>query len=340
MPRSTSSSSIPCKRSQPRRRRSWPRIRKSRTGLLACAIWAASTAMAAAFDLQAHRGGRGLTPESTLAGFKNAISLGVTTLETDLAVTKDDVLVLSHEPRLNPDLVRGPDGKWLEGVGPTIHSLTLAELKTYDIGRLNPATQYGRQFPAQTPSDGERFPTLAELYAMAGPRIRFNIETKIDPTKPDETIQPAVFAKLVVDAVHAAKMERRTTIQSFDWRTLVEAKRLAPEIETVCLTIESRDMNTTGPRPSPWMAGLDDNPGASLQQLVKRAGCSAWSPFWRNVTAATVIEAHALGLKVIPWTVNDPAEMKRLIDLKVDGLITDYPDRGMAVLDEKGLKPR
>ena len=308
--------------------------------MLACAIWAASVTMATAFDLQAHRGGRGLTPESTLAGFKNAISLGVTTLETDLAVTKDDVLVLSHEPHLNPDLVRGPDGKWLAGIGPTIHSLTLAELKTYDIGRLNPTTKYGQQFPTQKPSDGERFPTLTELYAMAGPGVRFNIETKIDPTKPDETVDPAHFTRLVVDAVHAAKKEKRTTIQSFDWRTLVEAKRLAPEIETVCLTINSRDMNTTGPKPSPWMAGLDVAPGGSLLQLVKRAGCSAWSPFWRNVAAATVIEAHALGLKVIPWTVNDPAEMKRLIDLKVDGLITDYPDRGMAVLEEKGLKSR
>jgi glycerophosphoryl diester phosphodiesterase len=297
--------------------------------------------MAAAFDLQAHRGGRGLTPENTIAGFRNAIALGVTTLETDLAVTRDDVLVLSHEPRLNPDLVRGADGRWLEGVGPTIHSLSLAELNTYDIGRLNPATKYGRQFPMQTPSDGERFPTLAEFYAMAGPGIRFNIETKIDPTKPDETIDAQRFAKLTVEAIRAAKMTKRTTIQSFDWRTLVEAKRFAPEIDTVCLTIESRDMSTVSPKPSPWLAGLDARNGnASVQQLARMAGCSAWSPFWRNVTAANVIEAHALGLKVIPWTVNDPAEMKRLIGLKVDGLITDFPDRGMAVLTEMDLKPR
>jgi glycerophosphoryl diester phosphodiesterase len=297
--------------------------------------------MAAAFDLQAHRGGRGLTPESTLAGFRNAISLGVTTLETDLAVTRDDVLVLSHEPRLNPDLVRGPDGKWLTGAGPTIHSLTLAELKTYDIGRLNPATGYGRQFPEQKPSDGERFPTLAELYAMAGAHVRFNIETKIDPTQPDQTVDAPHFARLTVDAIRAAKMTRRTTIQSFDWRTLIEAKRLAPEIDTVCLSQEGGKGDTVhGPdgRPSPWLAGLDARSNGSVEQLARAAGCSAWSPFWRNVTAANVIQAHALGLKVIPWTVNDPAEMKRLIDLKVDGLITDYPDRGLAVLDEKGLK--
>ncbi len=293
-----------------------------------------------AFDLQAHRGGRGLAPESTLAAFRNAVSLGVTTIETDLAITKDGVLVLSHEPRLNPDLVRGPDGKWLEVPGPLIHSLTLAELKRYDIGRLNPASKYARQFPQQEAADGETFPTLGELFAFGGPDMRFNIETKIDPTKPTETVTPVQFAQMVVDAVRGARMEHRTTIQSFDWRTLVEARKLAPEIQTVCLTIESQGMNTVSPKPSPWLAGLDVKPGGTLLQQAKAAGCTAWSPFWRNVTADSIAEAHGLGLKVIPWTVNDPGDMARLIDQKVDGLITDYPDRGLKVLAEKGLTPR
>ncbi len=293
-----------------------------------------------AFDLQAHRGGRGLAPESTLAAFRNAVALGATTIETDLAVTRDNVLVLSHEPRLNPDIVRGPDGKWLPAPGPLIHSLTLAELKRYDIGRLDPDSKYGRQFPLQAAADGERFPTLAELFAMAGPDMRFNIETKIDPTQPGNTVSAAAFARLAVDAVRAAKMEKRATLQSFDWRTLVEARKLAPEIGTVCLTIESGGMNTVSPQPSPWLAGLDVEPGGSLQQQARAAGCSAWSPFWRNVTADNVAAAHRLDLKVIPWTVNNPADMVALIELKVDGLITDYPDRGLKVLAEKGLKPR
>lgn len=292
---------------------------------------------AAAFDLQAHRGGRGLAPENTLAAFRNALALGVSTLETDLGVTRDDVLVLSHEQRLNPDLVRGPDGQWLAGVGPTIHSLTLDELRRYDIGRLNPATRYGQQFPGQKPADGERFPTLAELYALGGDSVRFNIETKIDPTHPDQTVDPARFARLVVDAIRAAKKERQTSIQSFDWRTLIEARRMAPEIETVCLTIETPNTNTVAGKPSPWLGGLE---GSSVPRLAKAAGCAAWSPFWRNVTAEAVAESHALGLEVVPWTVNDPAEMERLIDLKVDGLITDYPDRGLAMLAKRGLKSR
>src|SRR5690349_17668742 len=113
-------------------------------------------------------------------------------------------------------------------------------------------------------------------------------------------------------------MEARTTIQSFDWRTLVSAHALAPEIPTVCLTIESTSMNTVAGKPSPWLAGLDVTPGGSLQQQAKAAGCSAWSPFWRNVTAANVTESHSLGLKVIPWTVNASTDMTMLLDLKVD----------------------
>lgn len=294
------------------------------------------SADAAAFDLQGHRGARGLAPESTLAAFRTALDLGVTTLETDLAITKEGAVVLSHEPTLNPDIVRDGSGRWIEPPGAPLQSFTLAELKRFDIGRLNPARPYARQFPEQVPRDGERFPTLAELYALGGTRVRYNIETKTDPTRPELARDPAAFTRIVVEEIRRAGMQRQTTIQSFDWRTLVEARRIAPEIETVCLTIESREMNTLAGKPSPWLAGLDVKPGGSLAQLVKAAGCRAWSPFWRNLTAVDLAAAHRLDLTVIPWTVNDPREMARLIDLKADGLITDYPDRAIALLRAKG----
>src|SRR5512139_3237479 len=115
-------------------------------------------APATAFDLQGHRGARGLAPENTLAAFRTALAIGVTTLETDLAVTRDGVLVISHDPFLNPDLVRTADGRWLETKGPPIRSLTLPELARYDIGRANPRSRYAQQFPSQQPADGERFP--------------------------------------------------------------------------------------------------------------------------------------------------------------------------------------
>jgi glycerophosphoryl diester phosphodiesterase len=309
---------------------------------LACAIWALSFP-AGAFDLQGHRGARGLAPENTLAGFRTALDLGVTTLETDLAVTKDEVVVISHDPLLNPDLTR-LDGQWIAVAGPVIRTLTLADLKRYDIGRLNPAAKYAQQYPEQKPVDGERFPTIEEFFAMAGPDVRFNIEIKTNPNKPELTLDPERFAELAVAAIRKGKAGARSTIQSFDWRGLLAIRRLAPEIATGCLSIESNNFDTVGrasAQPSPWLAGLDLNAhGGSVPRLAKAAGCAVWSPFWRNVTAENVKEAQALGLKVVPWTVNNPADMAQLIDLGVDGLITDYPDRAKPILVTKGLKIR
>ena len=121
---------------------------------IAVAIWLATTATANTFELHGHRGARGLMPENTLAAFATALSLGVTTLELDLAVTKDGVLVVSHDSYLNPDYTRGPNGEFLKGRGPAIRSLTVAELKRYDVGRLKPGTSYAAAFAQQRPVDG------------------------------------------------------------------------------------------------------------------------------------------------------------------------------------------
>ena len=308
--------------------------------LIAIAAWACASAHA--FDLQGHRGTRGLAPENTLAAFERALAIGVTTLETDLAVTKDGVLVISHDPLLNPDLVRGPDGKWLASKGPPIHSLTLDQLRTYDVGRTNPASAYGKQFPEQSPADGQRFPTLKEVFALgAGNNVRFAIETKITPTSGDETPDPATFARLVVAAVREAGMTPRVEVMSFDWRTLVEIRKIAPEIATTCITQVSRNFdNVKGlfGQPSAWTAGLDlASHDDSVPRLVRAAGCSTWSSFFPNLTPAGIAEAHSLGLAVLPWTVYDPQEMARLVDWKVDGLITDYPDRARSVMTAKAI---
>jgi glycerophosphoryl diester phosphodiesterase len=299
---------------------------------------------ARAFDIQGHRGARGLAPENTIAGFSQALAMGVTTLETDLAVTKDGVLVIAHDPVVNPDLARGPDGQWLASAGPPIHTLTFAELRSYDIGRINPQSRYARSFPEQVAVDGERYPALIELFALAkasGKPVRFNLETKIRPARPDETVDPATFARLVVTAVRDAKLSDRVTIQSFDWRTLREVKRLAPTIATVCLTSESEGLDTvqrSGKGASPWHDGLAlAEHGNSIPRLVKAAGCATWSPNYRAVTPEQVAVAHKLKLTVVPWTVNDRDEMARLIDARVDGIISDYPDRLREVAAAKGL---
>jgi len=308
------------------------------------ALLALLAAPSFAFDLEGHRGTRGLAPENTLAAFRKALAIGVTTLETDMAVTKDDVIVISHDPVLNPDIVRGPDGNWLASKGPPIRSLTLAELARYDIGRTNPTSQYAKQFPQQRPVDGERFPKLADLFALgkaSGKPVRFNVETKITPASGVETPDPATFARLVVAAIRAANLSDRVTVQSFDWRTLVEVKRLAPEIETSCITMQTKDNDTvteSDGEASPWHAGLKlREHGGSLPALVKAAGCGVWSMLWQNLTAKDLAAAHALGLKVLPWTVNERGDMRSLIDLGVDGIVTDYPDRLREVMAEKGM---
>ena len=313
----------------------------ARIARLAAALLATLPIVATAFDLQGHRGTRGLAPENTLAAFKRALELGVTTLETDMGVTRDDVVVISHEPALFPPLVR-LDGAWLKEPGPPIRTLTLAELARYDIGRTDPATPYGKNFPEQQAADGQRFPTLDEVLALAkSAGVRVNIETKITPSSGTTVVDPETFARLVVGRVAAAGMETRTTVQSFDWRTLAAVRRMKPAIETVCLTNEGGAGDTVAPRdgvPSPWFGGLKlDDYGGSVPALVAAAGCAAWSPNFPSLTRERLADAKARKLRVVPWTVNQPADMARLVDWGVDGLITDYPDRARKVLADKGV---
>ena len=299
-------------------------------------------------DLQGHRGARGLAPENTLAAFRAALAIGVTTLETDLALTADDVLVLSHEPRLNPALTRTADGRWLAADGRAIRSMPASDLQRYDVGRLDPSHPYAKSWAQQVAVDGERMPTLAQLFALArdartpgGQPVRFNLETKLAPGSDVPIASPAEFAQAVARAVDAAGMVERVTIQSFDWRSLRHMKRILPAARTVCLTIESSGMNTMredASGASPWHDGLRRADfGGSLPRMVRAAGCSAWSPFWRNLTPELVAEAQALGLAVIAWTVNEPGDIERMLDLRIEGLITDYPDRARAIVERRGM---
>jgi glycerophosphoryl diester phosphodiesterase len=295
------------------------------------------------FDLQAHRGGRGLAPENTLAAFSNAIDLGVTTLELDIGLTADGVVVISHDTALNADHTRDANGAWLASKkGPAVRSLTLAQLQAYDVGRLNPASSYGKQFALQQPRDGERIPTLAALFDQVRARganaatVRFNIETKIDPSKPDETAAPEPMVRALLAEIDKAQMSGRVTIQSFDWRALALVGQLAPQLPRAYLS-SARTL-----KDSRWTAGLNAADFASTAQLVKAAAGNAaapvtWSPAYNDLTPAAVKEAQKLGFKVLPWTVNQRADMLRLMDWGVDGIITDYPDVLRDLMRERGL---
>jgi glycerophosphoryl diester phosphodiesterase len=297
------------------------------------------------FDLQGHRGARGLVPENTLAAFERALDVGVTTLEMDIGVTKDGVVVVYHDRTLNPDITRDATGAFLAMRGAEIASLALSELQRFDVGRLNVSSNYGKPFATQTPRDGERIPTLASVFALADKRgakkVRFNIETKLSPLIPEETASPDRMVSALIDEIRRAGVEKRTTIQSFDWRTLRIAQTKAPEIATVYLT-NQQGVNETvqigKPGASPWLGGFDvDDYSGSIPKLVKAAGGSVWSPNFRDVTEPLARETQALGLKIIPWTVNEIADMKRMIEWKVDGIITDYPDRLRGVMKDAGM---
>jgi glycerophosphoryl diester phosphodiesterase len=299
-------------------------------------------AHAQAFDLQGHRGARGLAPENTLPAFARALTIGVTTLELDCGVTRDGVVVVSHNRALDPIITRGPDGAWISD-SPLISALDFAALTRFDVGRIRPGTDYARRFPAQQGMDGVAIPRLADVFELAdragNHTVRFNIETKIDPTRPGEAVGPEAFARGLIAVAREHRVAERTTIQSFDWRTLKIVQDEAPEIDTVYLTVQQpgEDNIRADADASPWTAGMRYRDHGSVPQMVKAAGGAAWSPFHGNLTPALLDEAHRLGLKVIPWTVNDRAEMDRLIAMGVDGIISDFPDRLREAAHANGL---
>jgi len=298
----------------------WPLHRNLPVPLLA-ALALGQACAAQAFDLQGHRGARGTAPENTLPGFAAALALGVVTLELDTGVTRDGVVVIHHDRRLNPDIARGPDGRWIDAPGPLLRELDFKALRRYDVGRLRPGSEYAARFPEQAPADGARIPRLAELFALVrkagNDQVRFNIETKISPAAPAETLPPYAFARALIAEIRAAGVAGRASVQSFDWRTLHAVEREAPEIATVYLTGPRRG----GPQP----------------KAVHAAGGRIWSPHYEELDSAALIEARGLGLKVVPWTVNEPGFIERFLDLGVDGIITDYPERVRAELARRGM---
>ena len=273
-----------------------------------CMIMGAITAASGPRILvQGHRGARGARPENTIPAFEYAIGIGVDALELDMTVTLDDVIIVSHDLEMSPTICQGPKGKV------PIRSLTLAQVKEYDCGALKHP-----DFPNQQPVPGTRKPTLDEVFDLA-PRgtFDFNIETKIDAKHPELAPEPPEYARLVVDAVRRHHLEKRVIVQSFDFRTLAEVKKLAPEI-----------------RLSALYAGMPKD----FVKISQEAGAPIVSPVLYIVTQKKVQKAHAAGLQVIPWTANKPGQWDKLIKAKVDAIITDDPAALIEYLKAKGLR--
>ncbi len=241
-----------------------------------------------------HRGARAAMPENTLPAFEYAIKAGVDVLELDMGVTKDNVVVVSHDPMLSAPVCTGPRDH------APIRELTLAQIREYDCGaKQNPA------FPKQKPMPGTRMPTLDEVFAMAkSSRVEFNIETKINPSRPELAPGPDEFVRMVLDVIRKHGLEKRVILQSFDFRTLHAMKKIAPDIR---------------------LSALYSGQPKSYVAIAKEAGATIVSPVHPTVTPERVAEAHAAGLQVVPWTPNKPEDWQRMVAAKVDAVITDDP---------------
>lgn len=274
-----------------------------------CNPSATATAQPSTFDLQAHRGGRGETTEESLRAFAKSIELGVSTLELDIVLTRDTQPLVWHDPVIEPAkcadtgpvFASDPDYPY---VGKRVADLTLAQIRTLDCGHLLP------EFPDAEVVPGNVIATLPEVFARTGHAgVRYNIETKVDADNQRQIVD------VVLAAVRAAGKLDAVEIQSFDWRTLPLVRTAEPAIPLVAL----------------WEQGPDPITGAVA------VGADIVSPDYAVVDRAFVERAHAAGLRVIPWTVNDADAMRQQIAAGVDGLITDYPSRLRAVMAELGM---
>ena len=265
-------------------------------------------------QVHGHRGARAVRPENSLPAFTYAIEKGVDVLELDLAVTKDDVLVVSHNAHMNPAFCTGPAGSQT-----LIRKMTLAELQLWDCGaKANPG------FPKQQAVPGTRVPTLQQVFDLVkakGAKVEFNIETKISPAKPDQTPPPERFAELMRDVVRANGLTSRVILQSFDFRTLHAMKRLEPSMRLSALYPNSMK-----------------EPHRTLLDLAKESGAGIVSPHFSTVKAEEVAAAHKAGLVIVPWTANEPAQWASLIAAQVDAIISDDPAALIAYLKSKGLR--
>ena len=317
-----------------------------------------------AFDLQAHRGGIGLNQESSLASFGYALELGVTTLELDVQITEDGHAVVTHDRRTNPVICQDtapafPGDPEFPYIRRYVRDLTVAQLKTLDCGTRRPVDPTtDRYIDSQIPSPGAKMLLLTEVFDLVeeyradGPcGVLLNIETKVEAGAPEETAPREQFVQVTAQLVRDAGLLDNVTIQSFDWGALMRMREVEPRLPIVALTNGQQFLQAGQPGASPWLGGIDiDDFGGNLVAAAASFGADAISPVHGDPQSGSILdpgyvpfttqemvdEAHAAGMKVIPWTVDDIATMDRLIGLGVDGVITDYPDRLRDLLELRG----
>ncbi len=307
------------------------------------------------FDLEAHRGGRDVRPENTLYSYAYAIELGATSIECDMQLTKDGQIVMSHNPILNSDITRGENGNYIENNKYYIRLMTVDELKKFDVGVMDPncGEYYDLHGKTQFTYDA-KIPTLEELMQLiqsyGDKNIVLNIETKSYPDPASagykNNADPKKFVEVFNNIVKKYDMEDRVVLQSFDWQTLIEMKKLNPNISTSALWQEqpswgrdSESLRRYEKKKSPWLGGLDikDYQGNPVK-AAHAIGADIISPYYTEISKQDVDEAHSLDMKIVPWTVNNEKDMNMLLDMGVDGIISDKPWLLKQVLEKRNIK--
>ena len=307
------------------------------------------------FDLEAHRGGIDVRPENTLYSYAYAIELGATSIECDMQLTKDGQIVMSHNPILNSDITRDENGNYIENNKYDIRLMTVDELKKFDVGVMDPncGEYYDLHGKTQFTYDA-KIPTLEELMQLIqsydDKNIVLNIETKSYPDPASagykNNADPKKFVEVFNNIVKKYDMEDRVVLQSFDWQTLIEMKKLNPNISTSALWQEqpswgrdSESLRRYEKKKSPWLGGLDikDYQGNPVK-AAHAIGADIISPYYTEISKQDVDEAHSLGMKVVPWTVNNEKDMTMLLDMGVDGIISDKPWLLKQVLEKRNIK--
>ena len=260
-------------------------------------------------EVHGHRGARAARPENTMAGFEYAAAAGADYIEFDINVTRDDVLVVTHDPLCNPVICGCPP----RGETAVVRELTLEQVRAWDVGSLRHP-----RFPHQQTVPGARIPTLDEVLAWgaAGP-LRFNIEVKSYPGFPQYAPAPERYAELVVAALRRHGAEACAVVESFDFRILHAVKALAPELLLGALVELGRE---------------------DFVSIAREAGAGRVAPQHTLVTPEKVEAAHRKGLTVVPWTANGRSNWERLLRADVDGIITDDPAALIAFLQAKNLR--
>ncbi|MEP3299916.1 MAG: glycerophosphodiester phosphodiesterase family protein [Pseudoruegeria sp.] len=289
-----------------------------------------------------HRGARGVMPENTMEGFKFTIDVGIDALEFDVILTRDRIPVITHNHYLLGAATREPNGRWITGEEPKVSRLTLKELQTFDVGGLDGNTVYGQRFADQVFLNDIRIPRLSELLDLAASPgmegVHLLLELKSDPEAIDDKNERADVVQHVVDEVRARRLESRTILHSFDWLLLDECRKIAPDMPTSYLSQLPESSEDPSEETSITIGPNYKELTTSLPRAVKEAGGQMWCPYFEDVTADLVAEAHDLGLLVTTWTANEASDIDKMMDAGVDGIVSDHVGRVQRCILNRGQR--